>query len=57
MRGERIDLRIDIGVGKSSAKVWTCDLTKEYVASRKALSTFWNSNPASPRGYPRQARA
>ncbi|MDF2118270.1 bifunctional glutamate N-acetyltransferase/amino-acid acetyltransferase ArgJ [Roseiarcaceae bacterium H3SJ34-1] len=32
MRGERIDLRVDIGVGKSTAKVWTCDLTKEYIA-------------------------
>jgi len=33
MRGERIDIRVDCGAGgKGTATVWTCDLTKEYVA-------------------------
>ncbi len=33
MKGEKIDIRVDCGAGgKGSAKVWTCDLTKEYVA-------------------------
>jgi glutamate N-acetyltransferase/amino-acid N-acetyltransferase len=33
MRGEKIDIRVDIGTGGSgTATVWTCDLTKEYIA-------------------------
>ena len=28
----RSTLRVDIGLGAGSATVWTCDLTKEYVA-------------------------
>ena len=33
MKGEKIDIRVDIGAGgKGTATVWTCDLTKEYVA-------------------------
>lgn len=32
MRGEEILLRVDLGLGRGSARVWTCDLTKEYVA-------------------------
>jgi glutamate N-acetyltransferase / amino-acid N-acetyltransferase len=32
MKSEKIVITADIGVGRSSAKVWTCDLTKEYVA-------------------------
>ena len=32
MKGEAIDIGVDIGVGAGKAKVWTCDLTKEYVA-------------------------
>jgi glutamate N-acetyltransferase/amino-acid N-acetyltransferase len=32
MKGEKIDMRVDIGLGKGRATVWTCDLTKEYVA-------------------------
>ena len=32
MKGEKIDIRVDIGLGTGQAKVWTCDLTKEYVA-------------------------
>ena len=32
MQGEKIDIRVNVGVGKASWTVWTCDLTKEYVA-------------------------
>jgi glutamate N-acetyltransferase/amino-acid N-acetyltransferase len=31
MRGEKIDMRVDVGVGSASWTVWTCDLTKEYI--------------------------
>ena len=32
MQADEIDITVDIGLGKGQAKVWTCDLTKEYVA-------------------------
>lgn len=32
MKNEDIQIRADIGLGKGKATVWTCDLTKEYVA-------------------------
>jgi len=32
MREQKIALRVDVGVGEGSAVVWTCDLTKDYVA-------------------------
>ena len=32
MKRDKVVITADIGVGRSSAKVWTCDLTKEYVA-------------------------
>jgi N-acetylglutamate synthase/N-acetylornithine aminotransferase len=32
LKGEKIDMRVNVGVGKASWTVWTCDLTKEYVA-------------------------
>ena len=32
MRADEIAIRVDLGLGKGAAKVWTCDLTKEYVA-------------------------
>ena len=32
MKRDRIPVRVDIGLGKGEATVWTCDLTKEYVA-------------------------
>jgi glutamate N-acetyltransferase/amino-acid N-acetyltransferase len=32
MKQDKIVIRADIGLGKGKAKVWTCDLTKEYVA-------------------------
>ncbi len=31
MKGEVIDIRVDLGLGSGSATVWTCDLTKAYV--------------------------
>jgi glutamate N-acetyltransferase/amino-acid N-acetyltransferase len=31
MKGQNIDITIDIGLGKGQFTVWTCDLTKEYV--------------------------
>ena len=32
MQADKINITIDIGLGKGHAKIWTCDLTKEYVA-------------------------
>jgi glutamate N-acetyltransferase/amino-acid N-acetyltransferase len=32
MKNDEIKLDVDIGVGRGKATVWTCDLTKEYVA-------------------------
>ncbi|MHB2267862.1 bifunctional glutamate N-acetyltransferase/amino-acid acetyltransferase ArgJ [Aliihoeflea sp. PC F10.4] len=32
MTGDEIDIRVDLGLGEGTATVWTCDLTKEYVA-------------------------
>lgn len=32
MKGERIGIRVDLGLGEGAAQVWTCDLTKDYVA-------------------------
>jgi glutamate N-acetyltransferase / amino-acid N-acetyltransferase len=32
MKKQEIEIRVDLGLGKGAAKVWTCDLTKEYVA-------------------------
>jgi glutamate N-acetyltransferase / amino-acid N-acetyltransferase len=32
MQRDEIGIRVDIGLGRGSAKVWTCDLTREYVA-------------------------
>jgi len=32
MKNAEITIRIDVGVGKSSATVWTCDLTHDYVS-------------------------
>ncbi len=32
MKNDRIAIRADLGIGDGSATVWTCDLTKEYVA-------------------------
>jgi glutamate N-acetyltransferase/amino-acid N-acetyltransferase len=32
MRGQDIVVGVDIGLGRGKARMWTCDLTKEYVA-------------------------
>jgi glutamate N-acetyltransferase/amino-acid N-acetyltransferase len=32
MKRDSIEVRADIGLGAGEATVWTCDLTKEYVA-------------------------
>ena len=32
MKGDEIVIRADLGLGRGKATVWTCDLTKEYVA-------------------------
>lgn len=32
MQEEEITIRVDLGLGSGKATVWTCDLTKEYVA-------------------------
>ena len=32
MKRDEIRIRADIGLGRGKATVWTCDLTKEYVA-------------------------
>ncbi|MBB3236477.1 bifunctional glutamate N-acetyltransferase/amino-acid acetyltransferase ArgJ [Phyllobacterium endophyticum] len=32
MKNDEIKISVDIGLGKGKATVWTCDLTKEYVA-------------------------
>ncbi|MEL7430505.1 MAG: bifunctional glutamate N-acetyltransferase/amino-acid acetyltransferase ArgJ [Pseudomonadota bacterium] len=32
MKQDEIEIGVDLGIGTGSAKVWTCDLTKEYVA-------------------------
>ena len=32
MKREEIVIRVDLGLGSGRDPVWTCDLTKEYVA-------------------------
>ncbi len=32
MQGQEINIGVDVGVGRSRATVWTCDLTHEYVS-------------------------
>jgi glutamate N-acetyltransferase/amino-acid N-acetyltransferase len=31
MKGDEITIEVDVGAGKSSATVWTCDLTHGYI--------------------------
>ncbi|MEO9874557.1 MAG: bifunctional glutamate N-acetyltransferase/amino-acid acetyltransferase ArgJ [Anderseniella sp.] len=31
MKGQQIDISVDVGVGKGTATVWTCDLTHGYI--------------------------
>ena len=32
MKRQELEVSVDVGVGRASATVWTCDLTKQYVA-------------------------
>jgi glutamate N-acetyltransferase/amino-acid N-acetyltransferase len=32
MKGQEIDIQVDIGIGRGSATVWTCDLTHGYIS-------------------------
>ena len=32
MRGPEIEIRVDLALGEAADTVWTCDLTKDYVA-------------------------
>ncbi|HWF01042.1 MAG TPA: bifunctional glutamate N-acetyltransferase/amino-acid acetyltransferase ArgJ [Caulobacteraceae bacterium] len=32
MKGAELEVRVDVGVGRASGVIWTCDLTKQYVA-------------------------
>ena len=32
MRGGEIEIKVDLGVGDATSRVWTCDLTADYVA-------------------------
>ncbi|MEC9217710.1 MAG: bifunctional ornithine acetyltransferase/N-acetylglutamate synthase, partial [Pseudomonadota bacterium] len=32
MRGREITIAVDIGLGRARARVWTCDLTHQYIA-------------------------
>ena len=32
MKKKKIVIGVNVGVGTATAKVWTCDLTKDYVA-------------------------
>jgi glutamate N-acetyltransferase/amino-acid N-acetyltransferase len=32
MRAPEIAITVDVGVGRDQATVWTCDLTKDYIA-------------------------
>jgi glutamate N-acetyltransferase/amino-acid N-acetyltransferase len=31
VRGRDVEIAVDIGLGKGSARVWTCDLTHGYI--------------------------
>ncbi|NND50309.1 MAG: bifunctional glutamate N-acetyltransferase/amino-acid acetyltransferase ArgJ, partial [Rhizobiales bacterium] len=32
MKGEEIEIRVDVGIGRGRDTVWTCDLTERYIA-------------------------
>ncbi|MGB3752559.1 MAG: bifunctional glutamate N-acetyltransferase/amino-acid acetyltransferase ArgJ [Parerythrobacter sp.] len=32
LKGNRVDIAVDLGLGDGAAKVWTCDLTHQYIA-------------------------
>ncbi len=31
MKNAEIDITVEVGAGRASATVWTCDLTKRYI--------------------------
>jgi glutamate N-acetyltransferase/amino-acid N-acetyltransferase len=31
MKGAELEVSVEVGVGRASAAMWTCDLTKRYV--------------------------
>ena len=31
-RGDAIDIAIDLHIGTGTARVWTCDMTEDYIA-------------------------
>ena len=31
MKGDEIEIGVDLGIGSGAAEVWTCDLTKRYI--------------------------
>ena len=39
MAGKEVILRLDLGLGAASGSVWTCDLSKEYVAINADYTT------------------
>jgi glutamate N-acetyltransferase/amino-acid N-acetyltransferase len=32
LKGREVDIAVDLGIGRGRARVWTCDLTHEYIA-------------------------
>ena len=39
MHGAEVTIRVDLGLGSSSARAWGCDLTEAYVVENSAYST------------------
>jgi glutamate N-acetyltransferase/amino-acid N-acetyltransferase len=39
LSNERVEIRIDLGIGDASATVWGCDMTEEYVKINAEYST------------------
>ena len=37
MKNNKIQINIDLGLGKFSKKIWTTDLTKEYIKIKSLL--------------------
>jgi len=38
-KGKEAKIKVDLKIGKASAKAWTCDFSKEYVAINSEYST------------------
>ena len=32
MKGQEVEIAVDVGVGRGTATVWTCDLTHGYIS-------------------------